>query len=126
MLMLVCQIACALDMTLGPASGLPEGPDKSTAGQDRVEVWVVLSEPALATLPRDAMAQRTALLRRILAQQEAVMKSLGALGGTESARTQQMSNSIAIVIDADAVKKIRRIEGVISIRPVSHKNKVSH
>lgn len=90
-----------------------------------VEVWVILSEPALATLPREAAEQRAALREKILKQQNEVMTHLAALGATESGRTQQMSNAIAIKLPAAAVERAKSIEGVVMVRPVSHRNRIN-
>lgn len=89
-----------------------------------VEVWVVLSEPALATLPREATEQRTALRRRIVLQQDAVMAQLVALGAIEAARLQQVRNAIAVRLPPAAIEKAKKIEGVVGIHAVSHRNRV--
>ena len=71
----------------GPALSADEPPvrvpmssadTRSDSKHDFVEVWVVLSEPALATLPRDAVEERVALRERILRQQNDVMAQLAA------------------------------------------------
>ena len=58
----------------GPALSADEPPvrlpmssadSRSDSKHDFVEVWVVLSEPALATLPREATEERGALRERI-------------------------------------------------------------
>ena len=89
-----------------------------------VEVWVVLSEPALATLPRDATEQRTALRQRIVLQQNAVMAQLVALGAIETARVQRARNAIAVRLPAAAIDAAGKIEGVIGVHAVSHRNRI--
>lgn len=89
-----------------------------------VEVWVVLSEPALVTLPREATEQRTALRRRIVRQQDLVMAQLAALGAIESARVQQVRNAIAVQLPPAAIDEAKKIEGVVGVHPVSHRNRI--
>jgi hypothetical protein len=98
---------------------------ESAATDQMVEVWVILSEPALATLPREATEQRTALREKILKQQNEVMTHLAALGATESGRTQQMSNALAVKLPAAAVERAKSIEGVVMVRPVTHRNHIN-
>lgn len=94
------------------------------ADADPVEVWVVLSEPALATLPRAANEERKALHRRIERQQDAVMAQLAALGAVETARVQHARNALAVRLPPAAIERASRIEGVISIRRVTHRNHI--
>lgn len=89
-----------------------------------VEVWVILSEPALATLPREATEQRAVLREKIRKQQDEVMAHLAALGASESGRTQQMSNAIAVKLPAAAIERAKTIEGVVMVRPVTHRNRI--
>ena len=89
-----------------------------------VEVWVVLSVPALATLPRAARKERAALRQRIVEQQDRVMRELQALGAVESGRTQQTSNAIAVTVPAAAVQDVKNIDGVITVRPVSQRHRI--
>lgn len=89
-----------------------------------VEVWVVLSEPALVTLPRDATEQRTALRRRIVGQQDDVMAQLVALGAVESARVQQVRNAIAVRLPPAAIESAKKIKGVTGVHAVSRRNRI--
>lgn len=91
---------------------------------DDVEVWVVLSEPALATLPRDANEQRKALRQRIVRQQDDVTAQLAALGAIELARVQQARNAIAVRLPSAAIESAKKIPGVTAIRRVSHRNRI--
>jgi hypothetical protein len=90
-----------------------------------VEVWVVLSEPALASLPRDAAAdERDELRRRIKRQQDDIMKQLAALGAVESARVQGVRNAIAVTLPPDAIESAKKIQGVIDVHAISHRNRI--
>jgi hypothetical protein len=91
---------------------------------DLMEVWVVLSEPALATLPTDAIEQRAARQRIIVKQQDEVMAQIVALGGMESGRVQQVSNALAVRIPASVLPSVKKIPGVTSVYPVSHRNRI--
>jgi hypothetical protein len=86
-----------------------------------VEVWVVLSEPALASLPREADQERAALLQRIVRQQNDVMAQLAALGAVETARIQQVLNALAVRLPADAIPRVKEIPGVRDVRGVHHR-----
>lgn len=94
------------------------------ADADPVEVWVVLSEPALSTLPRDANKERSAARRRIQRQQDDVMAQLAALGAVESARVLHSRNALAVRLPPAAVERAGKIKGVISIRRVTHRNQI--
>ena len=97
----------------------------ATAESQTVEVWVVLSEPALASLPRDAAAnERAELQRRIERQQDDIIKQLAALGAVESARVQRVRNAIAVRIPPAAIDSAKKIQGVISVHPISHRNRI--
>jgi hypothetical protein len=98
--------------------------DPKPAAMDLIEVWVVLSEPALATLPAHATEQRAALQRLIVKQQDEVMAQIAALGGTESGRVQQVSNALAVQLPASALPRVKKIGGVTSVHPVSHRNRI--
>ena len=89
-----------------------------------VEVWVVLSEPALASLPRDAKEERAALRERIFMQQNNVVAQLVALGATQSGRIQHTENAVAIRLPAAAIESVKKIDGVIDVRPVSDRNRI--
>jgi hypothetical protein len=90
-----------------------------------VEVWVVLSEPALASLPRDAAAnERAELQRRIKRQQDDIMTQLAALGAVESARVQRVRNAIAVTLPAAAIESAKKIPGVLSVHAISHRNRI--
>ena len=90
-----------------------------------VEVWVVLSEPALASLPRDAAdEQRAELRRRIERQQDDIMRQLTALGAVESARVRVLRNAIAVRLPPAAIDSAKKIPGVISVHTISHRNRI--
>ena len=90
-----------------------------------VEVWVVLSEPALASLPRNAAAsERAELQRRIERQQDDIMAQLAALGAVESARVQRVRNAIAVKLPPAAIESVKKIEGVTAVRAIDHRNRI--
>jgi hypothetical protein len=111
------------------AGRIPMSSDGSETGskltQDVVELWVVLSEPALASLPREATGQRAALRERIIRQQDAVMSQLLGLGATESGRVQQTSNALAVTLPVAALQRVRKIDGVIAVRMVKHRYRIN-
>ena len=105
-------------IVLAAAQVLPGSPQM-------IEVWVVLSEPALASLPRDAApGARTELRQRIKRQQDDIMKQLAALGAVESARVQAVRNAIAVTLPPDAIESAKKISGVISVHTISHRNRI--
>ena len=92
--------------------------------EETVEVWVVLSEPALASLPRDAANERAELRRRIERQQDDIMAQLAALGAVESARVQVVRNAIAVRLPPAAIESAKKIKGVIGVHAISHRNRI--
>ena len=111
-----------ITMAFAAAMLVPELP--LAADAQPVEVWVVLSEPALATLPRDANKERNAARLRIQRQQDDVMAQLKALGAVESARVQHTRNALAVTLPPSAIDRASKIAGVISIRRVTHRNHI--
>lgn len=89
-----------------------------------IEVWIVLSEPALSTLAHDATQERTAQRERIVAEQDRVMTELKALGAIESGRTQQRENALAVQLPAASLEGVKKIDGVVRVRSVSHRNRI--
>jgi len=89
-----------------------------------VEVWVVLSEPPLASLPPDAKKERVALRERVVRQQDVVMTQLAALGATETGRIQHTSNAIAVSLPAALIESVKKIDGVIAVRLPGHRNQI--
>jgi hypothetical protein len=107
------------------ASVLFAGAQVALGAPQTVEVWVVLSEPALASLPRDAAAnERDELLRRIRRQQDDIMTQLAALGAVESARVQRVRNAIAVRLPPVAIESAKKIPGVIGVHAISHRNRI--
>jgi hypothetical protein len=90
----------------------------------RVEVWVELSEPALASLARDQVVERAAQLRRIAEEQDRVMMQLHHLGAVERARLHTVRNALAVTLPAEALDQARAIAGVRSVRAVQHRDRV--
>jgi hypothetical protein len=83
-----------------------------------VDAWVVLSLPELASLPREAAAERQALQARIEQQQDEVMAALRALGAVELARVQQLRNALAVRLPLAQVPAARAVSGVRAVQPV--------
>jgi len=97
----------------------------SLSSPQTIEVLVVLSEPALASLPHAATAdQRAELRRRIVRQQDDIMKRLTALGAVESARVQGLRNAIVVKLPPAAIDSAKKIKGVISVHTISHRNRI--
>ena len=82
-----------------------------------VDAWVVLSLPELASLPREAVAERQVLQARIQHQQDEVMAALSALGAVELARVQQLRNALAVRLPLAQVPKARALSGVRAVQP---------
>jgi len=89
-----------------------------------VEVWVELSEPALASLPHATAKERAELQRRISRQQDDIMKQLAALGAVESARVQTVRNAIAVKLAPAAIESAKKIPGVTGVHAISHRNRI--
>ncbi|MBB6093767.1 hypothetical protein HNQ60_002648 [Povalibacter uvarum] len=119
---IACAAGTASDRT--PASESTDASTTASASREEIEVWIVLSEPALSSLPRDAESQRAELRRRILEEQDRVMRRLAELGAVESARTQQTRNAIAVTLPAAAIESVKKIDGVTAVKTVSHRNRV--
>jgi hypothetical protein len=83
-----------------------------------IEVWVDLSVPELASLPREQSAEREALRLRIAAQQDEVMDALRMLGAVEVARVQQLRNALAVRLPASQLAAARVLPGVRAVRVV--------
>lgn len=85
-----------------------------------VEVWIDLTLPPTASLPRADRDGRAALHRRIVAQQDEVMAQLARLGAVERARVQHARNALAVRIPATALDRARAIPGVRGVQLVRH------
>lgn len=101
----------------GAAAAQASAPSTGTSNA-WLELWVVLTVPDLASLPREMTAERAALRERILAQQDQVMASLQALGAVELARVQTLRNAMAIRLRASQLPAARALPGVMSIHVV--------
>jgi hypothetical protein len=117
---------------LGTLGGVLLGSDRASAapvagsaasapGAGMVEVWIDLSLPALASLPRLDRDARSALRLRIAHQQDAVMAQLHPLGASELGRVQQLRNALAVRLPKAAIDAARRIPGVQRVRVVRHR-----
>lgn len=81
-------------------------------GADKIDVWVQLSEPPLASNASDRQA--------IQKQQEAVRARLQALGAVELGGVSRALNALAVSIDPGKLPDVKRIPGVRSVAPVQH------
>ena len=79
-------------------------------GGDRVDVWVLLTEPP--------MASDTASSEKIREQQHAVAAQLKELGAVELGRVTAARNAIAVSIDPAKLPEVKRLSGVRSVSPV--------
>jgi hypothetical protein len=116
-------------MAIGANGAPPGGAQASQASHrsgnrttppDRVEVWLDLSEPALANVPQGDRNARKSQRQRIIVEQDRVASALQALGGVERGRVQLLRNSIAAELPRDQVDAARRIPGVRAVRLVRH------
>lgn len=82
-----------------------------------VEVWVDLTLPPTASVPR---AERAAAHRRVVEQQNETMARLAQLGAVELARVQHARNAIAVRIPSATLDRARAIDGVKAVRVVRH------
>lgn len=93
-----------------------------TPATGSVQVWVDLAMPAQATI---AMPSPRAAYRHALdAQLQALAFRLSGLGGVELARVRSVRNSIAVELPADAIDAVRRLPGVLQLRPVIHPHRI--
>jgi hypothetical protein len=81
--------------------------------------------PSLSTQSAQNREARAALRARIERQQDEVMSQLTALGATESARVIEVRNSIAVRIPSSALTQARTLPGVIKVRAVKHRQRMS-
>jgi len=125
---LVVVLAGALPLGAGladvviPAEATPYRPPQPPVSHTEplpivVEVWVDLTLPPTASVPR---AERAAHFLRVVEQQNEVMARLAPLGAIETARVQHLRNAIAIRISADMLERARAIDGVKAVRIVRH------
>lgn len=97
---------------------------QAAPGEAPVELWLDLSEPVPAAArrnPADADAKRRADVQRqrVQWQQQAVGEALRELGVTELARVSRVRNAIAVRARRDQVPMLRRIPGVVRLRPAT-------
>lgn len=104
---------------LAPSScvGAAQG---AQSGEEQLEVWVDLSEPPLSSRgERDQHGQR----EKIQTQQDQIASALRELGATELARVSIVRNALAICLPSRALDDVRRLQGVVKVRPVKHRQK---
>ncbi len=80
---------------------------------EKINVWVILTEPPVAAAPQGQ-------LEKVTQQQDQVMARLKLLGATELARATLSTNALAVAIDSSKVPGIKRISGVRSVSEVQH------
>jgi hypothetical protein len=97
----------------------------ATRAAEELEVWVDLSVPSLSTQSAQNREARAALRARIEKQQDEVMSQLTTLGAKESARIVEVRNSIAVRIRPSALTQARSLPGVIKVRAVKHRQRMS-
>jgi hypothetical protein len=123
-----CAAASSTARLHSAAASQPRDGERADADADAdaqpIEVWVDLSEPALATLGAAPSAAHSALRRRIDEQQDRVMAALRALGATESARTRTVRNALVVKLPIAALDKARAIDGVRAVRAVQHRHRM--
>jgi hypothetical protein len=108
-----------------PQSSCASGSRLATRPSEELEVWIDLSVPSLSTQSAQHREARAALRARIERQQDEVMSQLTALGATESARVIEVRNSIAVRIPSSALTQARTLPGVIKVRAVKHRQRMS-
>lgn len=78
-------------------------------GGDKVDVWVLLTEPPIVS---------GSTPEAVKAQQQAVMAELQALGAVELGRVTTARNAIAVSIPKSRLPEAKQIAGVRSVSPV--------
>lgn len=81
-------------------------------GGEKVDVWVLLSEPSLAG--------NSGSLQAVDEQQRRILTQLKALGAVELARVKRARNAVAVSVDPAKLTEIKRIPGVRTVSPVRH------
>jgi hypothetical protein len=108
-----------------PQSSCALGSRPAARPSEGLEIWIDLSVPSLSTQSAQNREARAALRARIERQQDEVMSQLTALGATESARVIEVRNSIAVRISSSALTQARTLPGVIKVRAVKHRQRMS-
>jgi hypothetical protein len=76
-----------------------------------LEAWVDLAEPAVDRVQGSTRQERVGV------QQDRVAAQVRALGGVEIARVRHARNALAVRIDRDRLPELKRIPGVLRVRP---------
>lgn len=90
----------------------------------RAEVWVDLAMPGLAAVPMPRASMRSAYRHALEANQTALSGQLRALGATELARVHLFRSAIAVELPATAVDEVRKLPGVLQVRPITHLHRI--
>ncbi len=88
------------------------------------EVWLELSEPLPATA--DGPTQATRRRARVAAQQQQIGERLRELGIVELARLRHGRNAIAVRLAPGQAEQVRRLPGVLGLRPVESLHPPKH
>ena len=67
---------------------------------------------------------RSAYRHALEAQQSRLSGQLRALGATELARVRLFRSAIAVELPASAVDEVRKLPGVLQVRPITHLHRV--
>lgn len=116
--------ARALPTVVPEPAQVEPGRRDTTPASGRVEVWVDLTLPALAAAPGASASSCGARRRALEAQQTAVAEQLRALGAVELARVRLVRNAIAVELPASAVDEVRKLPGVLRVRPITHRHSI--
>lgn len=90
----------------------------------RVEIWIDLSMTPPAAWSALTAEQRARYLHDVDAQQAALMERLKAWPIVERGRVRIARNAVAVEAPESAVEAIRRLPDVVSVRPVTHRNRI--
>lgn len=114
----------ALPQVVPEPAQVESGHRDTTPASDRVQVWVDLTLPAFSAVPGASASSCGARRRALEAQQTAVAEQLRALGAVELARVQLVRNALAVELPASAVDEVRKLPGVLRVRPLTHRYRV--
>lgn len=108
------------EVVVETAEGLPGG-RVATPVTGRVQVWVDLAMPAMAAVALPSPSMRSAYRHALEGQQSTLAEQMRALGGIELARVRLVRNAIAVELPTAAVDEVRKLPGVLRVRPVTHR-----
>ncbi|MEP7182722.1 MAG: S8 family serine peptidase [Betaproteobacteria bacterium] len=103
--------------TLGPM-GAPTGQVQIIIRLSDMPLAVAMGPNAKRNGTMWSADRQRAYLAQLKARQDAVMASVGALGGQEIARMSKAHNAVVAQIDANRVRDVAKLPGVTKVRPV--------